>query len=102
MIESEDWLLGLIDKFISKKKKEKFQFSMDEGLSGSYLYEEINFDFLNEDRLKGFIGKLNTNEMACSLCDKTKNCFYFNMKESQQKSSNIKQKRRINYRRWLI
>ncbi|KAK8871253.1 hypothetical protein M9Y10_006969 [Tritrichomonas musculus] len=65
-IESEDWLLDLIDKFTSKEK-EKCQFSMDDGLSDIYFYEEVNYDFLSEDKLKEFIEKFNPNEMTGSV-----------------------------------
>ncbi|KAK8837316.1 hypothetical protein M9Y10_036748 [Tritrichomonas musculus] len=57
MIESEDWLLDLIDKFTSKEK-EKCQFSLDDGLSDINFYEEVNFDFLSEDKLEEFIEKV--------------------------------------------
>ena len=88
-IESEDWLLDLIDKSTSKKEEEeeKCQFSMNDGLSDTYFYEEVNFDFLSESKLKEFIDRFNPNEMTVSLWDKIRKCFYFCMKESQQKSS---------------
>ena len=81
-IDSEDWLLDVIDKFMSKGEKEN-----SDGLSDVYFYEEINFDFLSEDKLKEFIEKVNPNEMTASLWNKIKKCFYFNMKTSHQKSS---------------
>ena len=85
-IESEDWLLDLIDKFTSKEKEEeeKCQFSMNDGLSDIYFYEEVNFDFLSEDKLKEFIEKVDPNEITAPLWDKIKRCFYFSMKESPQ------------------
>ncbi|KAK8849871.1 hypothetical protein M9Y10_018458 [Tritrichomonas musculus] len=63
-IESEDWLLDLIDKFASKKEeeeKERCKFSMDDGFSDIYFYEEVNFDFLSEPKLKDFIDRFNPN-----------------------------------------
>ena len=85
-IESEDWLLDLIDKFMSKQKEkeEKCQLSMDNGLSDIYFYEEVNFDFLSEDKLKEFIDKFNPNEMTVPLWNKIRKCFYFSTKEPRQ------------------
>ena len=86
-IESEDWLLDLIDKFMSKDKEdeeEKCEFSMDGGLSDIYFYEEVNFDFLSESRLKEFIDRFNPNEMTVPLWNKIRKCFYFSTKEPRQ------------------
>ena len=86
-IESEDRLLGLIDKFTSKKAEEKNEFSIDDGLSDIYFYEDVNFDFLSESRLKEFIDKFDPNEMTVPLWNKIRKCFTFSMKEPEQKPS---------------
>ena len=95
-IESEDWLLDLIYKFISKEEKQKCQFSMDDGLTDTYFYEEVNFDFLSEEKLKEFIEKFDPNEMTVPLWNKVRKCFYFSMRESRQKSSKPSNKREGN------
>ncbi|KAK8872177.1 hypothetical protein M9Y10_007940 [Tritrichomonas musculus] len=67
-IESEDWLLDLIDKFTSKEEKEEsWQSSMNDGLSDIYFYEEVNFDFLSENKLREFIEKVDPNEMTAPV-----------------------------------
>ena len=102
-VESEDWLLGLIDKFMIKKEEEdrekeegECEFAVSGGLSDVYFYEEVNFDFLSEDRLKEFIGRLDPSEMTVPLWDKIKKCFYFSMRESRQASSKPPTKREGN------
>ena len=76
-IESEDWLLDLIDKFVSKET-----IKSEDGLSDSYFYEEVNFDFLSEDKKKEFIEKVDPNELTGPLWHKIKRCYFYKKKES--------------------
>ena len=106
-IESEDSLLDVIEEFTNKEKRQKSINSSDDFLSDIYFYEEVNFDFLSEAKLKEFIEKVNPNEISSSLWDKIKKCFYVYMKrqnspESAKREGNGFYRHRIQYAKNIV
>lgn len=81
MIESEDSLLDLIEKFTNNEETQKSDISIENSLSDIDFYEKVNFDFLSEDKLREFIEKVDPNKITTPLWSKIKKCFYVYMKE---------------------
>lgn len=84
-IESEDSLLDLIDQFFNNKENQEQnekEFKNDHFLSKTDFYEEVDFDFLSENKFKEFIESFKSSEMTESLWSKFKKCFYVNKKSS--------------------
>lgn len=77
MIENEDSLLELINEFFDKNTKLDKN-DIEPKLSIIDFYEEIDFDFLSEDKFKEFIENFDPNEITTSLWLKLKRCFYVN------------------------
>lgn len=90
-IDSEDSLLDLIEEFMNKEETEEPNSSTKDFLRDIYFYEEVNFDFLSETKLKEFIEKFDMNEMTVPLWNKIKKCF--GMHTSAHKTSAFSNKR---------
>ena len=84
-IDSEDWLLNLIDEFIAKEEKNKIDCSSDDGLSEIDFYEEVNFNFLSDEKFREFIEKVDPNELTSPLWSKIKKCFSIYKKDPPPK-----------------
>lgn len=86
VIESEDRLLELIDKFYSKMKEEEEEETETEPKRGmhryermrskSEMYEEIEFGNLSSNKFKEFVDNFDINEMSQNLWNKLKKYFY--------------------------
>lgn len=86
-IKNEDSFFDLINEFLDKKEEEEENDQTEGQLRKIDFYEQIEFQFLSENKFREFVDNLDINEITTDLWRQLKKCFFYDKSFVDEKSS---------------